>query len=65
MVVSHDEVQASRKDSCKENEADALPCNVEDHDQQILGQQHLYSKSVDCVDDSTHCDAGSVVALKV
>jgi hypothetical protein len=25
----------------------------------------LYSKSVDCVDDSTHCDAGSVVALKV
>jgi hypothetical protein len=28
-------------------------------------QQHLYSKSVDCVADCTHCDAGTVAALKV
>jgi hypothetical protein len=28
--------------------------------QQTLDQQHLYSRSVDCVNDSTHCDAGAV-----
>ena len=37
----------------------------QDHDQQILDQQHLYRKSVDCVNDSTHRDAGAVTALKV
>jgi len=69
MVLSHVEVQASRKNSCKENEDDALQCIVDDHDQQKVGQQHLqqhlYSKSVDCVADCTHCDAGTVAALKV
>ena len=33
--------------------------------QQTLDQQHLYSRSVDCVNDSTHCDAGTAAALKV
>ena len=33
--------------------------------QQTLDQQHLYSRSVDCVNDSTHCDAGAAAALKV
>ena len=33
--------------------------------QQTLDQQHLYSRSVDYVNDSTHCYAGAVAALKV
>jgi hypothetical protein len=33
--------------------------------QQTLDQQHLYSRSVDYVNDSTHCDAGAAAALKV
>jgi hypothetical protein len=33
--------------------------------QQTLDQQHLYSRSVNYVNDRTHCDAGVAAALKV
>ena len=33
--------------------------------QQTLDQEHLYSRSVDYANDSTHCYAGTVAALKV